>query len=124
MAAPAPKKVEPITGLGYDERFGGLDLSGCPSVQELPKDEDASFVDEEFGGLVSESRTRLRDALPKMVEQAGSDPEIAAMLRQAGIENPAVPVTIHVLDAPFAVVFRAGRWRADGQLRGVRYRLT
>ncbi len=124
MPAPAPKKVEPITGLGYDPNFGGLDLSGCPSVQPLPKDEDASFVDENFGGLVSESRTRLRDVLPKMVEQAGSDPEIARLLKEAGIENPNAPSIVHVCDEPFKVFFDQNTWRSTGTLAGIKYNVT
>jgi hypothetical protein len=34
-----------ITGLGYDENFGGLDLSGCPSLQSLPSED---WIDDRF----------------------------------------------------------------------------
>jgi hypothetical protein len=38
-----------ITGLGYDENFGGIDLSGCPSIRPLPT--DSSWLDPRFAPM-------------------------------------------------------------------------
>jgi hypothetical protein len=121
MATSAAKKVVQGPVLGFDEKFG---QRLCGEEPYHPEGTGDGFVDERFGGLVSESQVRLRDALPKMVEEGGRDPEIARLLREAGIENPAVPSTVRVCGQPFAVFFNKGSWRATGTLAGMKYQLS
>jgi hypothetical protein len=52
-----------ITGLGYDENFGGLDLSGCPSLQSLPSED---WTDDRFAQA---DRTGDGNALKEFIKQ-------------------------------------------------------
>lgn len=121
MASSAAKKVVQGPVLGFDEKFGQR-LCGEDSYRSGESGE--GFIDERFGGMVSESRTRLRDALPKMVEEGGRDPEIARLLKEAGIENPNAPSIVHVCEEPFKVFFDRSTWRATGTLAGMKYQLS
>ncbi len=114
-------KLENVTGLGYDPRFAQLDIRGLPGLNEQP---EQSFVDEEFGGLVNESRFSLRRALTDMAEKDGNDPEIARVLEDGGIENPSAPTVVHIAGQPFTIRYDAGVWRGEGVLDHKRHRLT
>ena len=89
----AKTKLQDVTGLGFDPRFGQLDTRGMPGIEEQREE---TFVDDRFGGLVNESRFSLRQALTDMAEKDGSDPEVARVLAEAGIENPSMPTTVHI----------------------------
>jgi hypothetical protein len=116
----ATKKAE-ISGLGFDPQFGQLDTRGLPGFDDAP---EQSWTDDRFGGMVNEHSYRLRDELSKMVEEDGRDPEVAAVLKEAGIDNPAMPTTIHVSGKPFTIAFKDGLWRGEGVLNRARIRLT
>jgi len=98
-----------------------IDLSAYPWLTPLA---DAPVEDEEFGGLVNESRVNLRKALTDMVEKEGRDPEVAHVLAEAGLENPSLPATVYIADKPFTIVFEQGLWRGEGVLNRMRHRLT
>src|SRR5713226_5826542 len=98
-----------------------IDLSAYPWLTPLA---DAPVEDEEFGGLVNESRVNLRKALTDMGEKEGRDPEVAHVLAEAGLENPSLPATVYIADKPFTIVFEQGLWRGEGVLNRMRHRLT
>lgn len=79
--------------LGYDPDFGGIDLSGCPSVRALPEDE-SPWIDPRFGNLVSESNggTKLRQFIEEQQAHEGS--------------------VLHVGNDEFEISFTDGTWHA------------
>jgi len=85
-----------------------LDTRGLPGFKKgLPKEQ--SFVDEAFGQtLVAESRESLRQAIGQLV--GSNDSEIAAILKEAGIENPNQPKKVHLPGGLIGTVTR----RDDG----------
>jgi hypothetical protein len=100
-------KRERITGLGYDPNFGGIDLSGCPSAQEWPK--DASFIDDRFAPMDTTGSGHGSAGLKKFIaEQVAEKTE---------------PSTVHVAGQPFKVYFD-NVWHGDGTLNGQRHRMT
>jgi hypothetical protein len=117
----AKTKLENVTGLGFDPNFAQLDTRGLPGIEEQREE---SFVDERFGGLVNESRFSLRQALTDMAEKDGSDPEVARVLAEAGIENPSQATTVYIAEQPFSIVYHEGLWRGEGVLDHRRRRLT
>jgi hypothetical protein len=103
----APKR-ERITGLGYDENFGGIDLSGCPSAQGIPKDQN--FVDERFAPLDATGSGHGSNALKEFLRQ-----------QTAEQEGPSV---VHVSGQPFKIQFHEHTWHGEGTLNGQRHRFT
>lgn len=97
-----------------------LDLSAFPHLQPLADD---SQTDDDVR-MVKENSYRLRDELSKMIEQNPNDPEIARMLKEAGIENPALPTTVYIAEKPFIIAYKEGLWRGEGVLNRLRHRLT
>jgi hypothetical protein len=94
--------------LGYDERFGQLDLSGCPSVQRMPA--DTSFIDDRFGQLDTSGCGTGSRALKEFLQQQ---------------LEPAVPEsTVHVCGHPFRVFMRNGKWMAHATIEGERHRYS
>src|SRR6267154_1669194 len=82
--------------LGYDPDFGGIDLSGCPSVRSLPEHDSSSpWIDERFGGLVQEFNggTRLRQFLDEQQHEG--------------------PSALHVGNDEFQITFTDGTWHAN-----------
>src|SRR5437660_10341159 len=94
-----------ISGLGYDENFGGIDLSGCPSAQGMPKDQ--SFIDERFGQMDVTGSGHGSNALKKFIEEHAAEQEGASV--------------VHVGDSEFRVFFRDGEWHADGEANRKRH---
>jgi hypothetical protein len=89
-----------------------LDLSGFPQLSEQPT-EDQSYVDDRFGGLVSESRATLKSELLDMVNRAGRrDSEISTNLKNAGLVDPDEPRTFYTPNCDRAVIQRdrLGAW--------------
>ena len=93
-----------ITGLGYDENFGGLDLSGCPSLQSLP----------------SEDWTDDRFAQP---DRTGNGNDLKEFIRQQTAEHTP-PTTVHAGGCQFKVFFRDNVWHGDGNVNGTRRRYS
>ena len=103
---PATKKA--ITGFGYDPDFGGIDLSGCPSAQGMPKDQ--SFIDERFAPMDRSGTGHGSNALKKFITEQAAEQE--------------GPSTIHVGGQAFKIRFHENIWHGEGTLNGHRYRLT
>jgi hypothetical protein len=104
----APKKV-PITGLGYDPDFGGIDLTGCPSIQPQLSSSDSNWLDPRFAPL-DQSGQGQGNALKEFLTE-----------RLAEQESPSV---IHVSNEPFTIRFRDKLWHGEGTLAGQRHRLA
>jgi hypothetical protein len=102
----APKQA--ITGLGYDENMGGLDLSGCPSLRPLSSS-DSNWLDPRFAPL-DQSGQGQGNALKEFLTE-----------RLAEHESPSV---IHVSNEPFTIRFRDKVWHGEGTLDGQRHRLA
>ena len=98
------KKIGPA--LGFDPNFGGLDVSGCLSLQTLPSESD--WIDERFAGVDS-------------TKGNGS-----AELKQFIADHTAQETTstVHAGNYEFRVFFRDGVWNADGTVDGKRHRYT
>src|SRR3984893_10738297 len=99
----APKRK--ITGLGYDENMGGIDLSGCPSIQPLPS--NSSWIDERFAPMTDKGQG---NALKALVAQ------------QTAEQTP--PTTVHANGSEFNVFYKNGAWHADGEVDGARHRYS
>src|SRR5438477_1092800 len=97
-----------ISGLGYDENFGGIDLSGCPSAREMPKDQ--SFIDDRFAPMDSSGSGAGSKNLKEFLQQQVSEGEGSSV--------------VHVGDSEFRVFFRDGEWHADGEANGKRHRYS
>lgn len=93
-----------ITGLGYDEAFGGIDLSGCPSIRPLPT--DSSWIDVRFAPL----QVNEGNALKKFIAE------------QTAEHTP--PTTVHANGNEFRVFYRDNAWHADGEVAGSRRRYS
>jgi|HubBroStandDraft_4_1064222.scaffolds.fasta_scaffold240362_2 hypothetical protein len=93
-----------ITGLGYDEAFGGIDLSGCPSLQTLSSDD---WTDDRFAPL---DRRGNGNALKEFIKQ------------QTAEHTP--PTTVHANGSEFRVFYRDNLWYADGDVSGTRRRFS
>lgn len=117
----AKTKLQDVTGLGYDSNFAQLDTRGMPGLVEQAEE---SFIDDKFGGMVNVPHLNLRKALTDMAEKDGNDPEIARVLAEAGIENLAIPSTVHIAGMPFTIRYDAGVWRGEGVVDHKRHRLT
>lgn len=104
---PATKR-EPITGLGYDPNFGGIDLSGCPSVQGMPEDQD--FIDSRFAPLDATGSGHGSAGLKKFIEEQAAEQEGSSV--------------VHVGDNEFRVFFKDGQFHADGEANGKRHRYS
>jgi hypothetical protein len=93
------KQVVPDLGpaLGYDENFGGVDLSGCPSVRALPEDE-SPWIDERFGSLVNESNgaAKLRQFIEEQQHEG--------------------PSALHVGNDEFEITIADGTWHANATI--------
>jgi hypothetical protein len=103
----APKKV-PITGLGYDPDFGGIDLTGRPSLRPLSSS-DSSWLDPHFAPL-DQSGQGQGSALKEFLTE-----------RLAEQESPSV---VYVSGEPFKIHFRDKLWHGDGTLDGQRHQLA
>jgi hypothetical protein len=97
-----------ITGLGFDENFGGIDLSGCPSAQGMPKDQ--SFIDERFAPLDATGSGHGSNALKRFIEEHAAEQEGATV--------------VHVGDNEFRIFFKDGQYHADGEAHGKRRRYS
>jgi hypothetical protein len=95
----APKKQ--ITGLGYDPNMGGLDLSGCPSLQSLPSED---WLDDRFTQLDRTGQGQGND-LKEFIAQ------------QTAEHTP--PTTVYSNGSEFNVSYKNGTWHAHGE--GHRY---
>jgi len=104
---PATKR-ERITGLGYDPNFGGIDLSGCPSAQDWPK--DASFIDDRFAPMDTTGSGHGSAGLKKFIAEQAAEGEGASV--------------VHVGDNAFRVFSKDGQWHADGEVGGKRHRYS
>ena len=101
-------KRERITGLGYDPNFGGIDLSGCPSAQDWPK--DASFIDDRFAPMDTTGSGHGSAGLKKFIAEQAAEGEGASV--------------VHVGESEFRIFYRDGVWNADGEANGKRHRYT
>jgi len=99
----APQKAK-ITGLGYDENFGGIDLSGCPTLQPLMSED---WTDDRFA---QPDWTRQVNPLKEFIKQ------------QTAERTP--PSTVHAGGYRFKVFFRDNQWHADGEVSGTRRRYS
>src|SRR5882762_4041122 len=95
MKTQTKQAVDLGPALGYDPDFGGIDLSGCPSVRNLPEHDSSSpWIDDRFGGLVQESNggTKLRQFLEEQQHEG--------------------PSALHVGNDEFKITFADGTWHA------------
>jgi hypothetical protein len=99
------KEIGPA--LGFDPNFGGLDVSGCPSLQRLPS--ESEWIDERFAGLDCSAKGNGSAELKKFIAD------------QTAEETTSV---IHVGQHEFRVFFRDGAWNADGTVEGKHHRYT
>lgn len=118
----APKTAEEI--LKSDPFYSpdtNLDLSGHPAFYSatIPPAKPDPFEPRD-----SEVVHNLREALPAMVKEDFRDPEIAGVLKRAGIESPGAPSVVRVLDADFRVYFDAEKWHGTGILDGMKHHVT
>jgi len=97
-----------ITGLGYDENFGGIDLSGCPSAQGMPKDQ--SFIDDRFAPMDTTGSGHGSAGLKKFIAEQTAEQQGSSV--------------VHVGDNEFRVSFQDGQWHADGGVGGKRHRYS
>jgi hypothetical protein len=104
------KAVEIGPALGYDPNFGGLDLSGCPSVQELPSSDSSSWIDPRFAPMDESGKGHGSNALKKFIAEH--------IAEQEGVS------VVHVGEHKFRVFYRDSVWNADGTIAGTRYRYT
>jgi len=97
------KKLGPA--LGFDPNFGGLDVSGCPSLQALPSESD--WIDERFAGMDGSAKGNGSAELKEFI---------------AGHTAQETTSTVHVGKHEFRVFFSDGVWNADGSVDGKRHR--
>ena len=94
----APKK---LVGLGYDDRFGGIDLSGCPSLRKLPSED---WLDDRFAPMDRTGQGQGNDLKDFIVQQTAE-------------HTP--PTTVYSNGSEFNVFYKDGTWHAHGE--GHRY---
>jgi hypothetical protein len=96
-----------ITGLGYDENFGGIDLSGCPSLQPLASEE---WLDPRFAPMDTSGQGHGSNALKRFLAE-----QIAA--------NEG-PTTVLASGNKFRVTYDSGAYHGEGIIDGVRHRFS
>jgi hypothetical protein len=101
----APQKV--ITGLGYDENMGGIDLSSCPSFQSLPSQD---WIDDRFAPMDRTGHGLGSNALKEFLTEQLAEKE--------------GPTTVHANGFQFRVFYRDGAWHADGEVAETRHRYS
>jgi hypothetical protein len=101
------KAFEVGPALGYDPDFGGIDLSGCPSVQRGQR-LDSNWIDERFAPL----------------DIRGHGNPLKEYLQEQLAEGPPTASILHVSGEPFTIRFRDKLWHGEGTLDGQRHRLA
>jgi hypothetical protein len=96
-----------FVGLGYDGNFGGLDLSGCPSIQPPLSSSDSGWLDPRFAPM---DLTGQSNALKDFIVQ------------QTAEHTP--PTTVFTNGSEFRVFYREGAWHGEGTVDGSRRRYS
>jgi|ERR1700688_1535861 len=96
-----------IAGLGYDEDFGGLDLSGCPSLRPLASQD---WLDPRFAPMDTSGQGHGSNALKKFLAEQTAANEGTTTVTASGHK--------------FRVTYYNGAYHGEGMIDGVRHRFS